>query len=153
MNCACRRPVKFEASPVNSSCHVTTHGLPASLRRGPPQRQDWLTGGTGLKMNYSIMFTEVSFCPEISILLQIIRIIHVTIWIMPEFYREGWAVCLQGGKHNEAPTDKKSHLLEPPWGTFRPPPIFKRAEVGANRFPESIQQWRPRRAGSACVVT
>ena len=60
-------------------------------------------------MNYSIIFTEISFYPETSILLQIIQIIHKTFWIMPEFDREGWAVCLfclQDGKRNETPTDK-----------------------------------------------
>ena len=68
-------------------------------------------------MNYSIIFTEISFSPETSILLQIIQIIHMTFWIMPEFDREGRAVCqfwLQGGKHNVTPTDKnpsdESHL-------------------------------------------
>ena len=44
---------------------------------GQPQRQDWLTGGVGLNMNYSIIFTEISSYPETSILLQIIRIIHM----------------------------------------------------------------------------
>ena len=29
-----------------------------------PQRQDSLTGGTGLYMNYSIIFTEISFYPD-----------------------------------------------------------------------------------------
>ena len=52
-----------------------------------PQRQARLTGGTGLYMNYSIIFTQISFYPETSILLQIIRIIHMTFRIMPEFDR------------------------------------------------------------------
>ena len=33
----------------------------------------------------------------------------MTFWIMPEFDRDGWGVCLfwlQGGKDNETPTDK-----------------------------------------------
>ena len=30
-------------------------------------------------MNYSIIFTEISFSPETSILLQIIQIIHMTV--------------------------------------------------------------------------
>ena len=69
-------------------------------------------------MNYSIIFTGISFSPETSILLQII---HMTYWIKPEFDREGRAVCqfwLQGGKNNETPTDKtKSFMaLESPWG-------------------------------------
>ena len=50
-----------------------------------PQKQARLTGGTGLYMNYSIIFTEISFYPETSILLQIIRIIHMTFRIIPEF--------------------------------------------------------------------
>ena len=33
----------------------------------------------GLNMNYSIIFTEISFSPETSILLQIIQIIHMTV--------------------------------------------------------------------------
>ena len=39
----------------------------------------------GLNMNYSFIFTEISFYSETLILLQII---HMTIWIMPEFDRE-----------------------------------------------------------------
>ena len=77
-------------------------------------------------MNYSIIFTEISFYPETSIQLQIIRIIHMTIWIIPESDREGRAVCqiwLQGGIHNETPTDKKTRLDEsPPGGPLAPPP-------------------------------
>ena len=42
----------------------------------------------GLNMNYSIIFTEISFSPETSILLQIIQIIHMTIGIMPESDRK-----------------------------------------------------------------
>ena len=34
-----------------------------------------------------IIFTEICFYPETSILLQIIRIIHMTFRIMPEFDR------------------------------------------------------------------
>ena len=40
----------------------------------------------------------------------------MTIWIMPEFDRKGMAVCLfwlQGSKHDKAPTDRNSRLLEP----------------------------------------
>ena len=43
-----------------------------------------LTDGTGLYMNYSIIFTEISFYPETSILLQIIQIIYMTYRIIPE---------------------------------------------------------------------
>ena len=55
----------------------------------------------------------------------------MTLWIMPEFDREGRAVCqfwLQGGKHNETPTDKnspdESHL-----GDLRTPPLFRKEET------------------------
>ena len=58
-----------------------------------PPRQNRLTGGIGLYMNYSIIFTEISFHPETSILLQIIQIIHMTFPINPEFDRPR-AVCL-----------------------------------------------------------
>ena len=61
----------------------------------------------------------------------------MTLWIMPEFDREGRAVCqfwLQGGKHNVTPTDKnpsdKSHL----GGLRTPPPFLGREET--TRFPE-----------------
>ena len=49
----------------------------------------------------------------------------MTVWIMPEFDREGRALCqfwVQGGKHNVTPTDKnlsdESHL-----GDLRTPPF------------------------------
>ena len=48
---------------------------------------DRLAGGTGLYMNYSIIFTEITFYPETSILLQIIQIIHMTFQIISEFDR------------------------------------------------------------------
>ena len=51
------------------------------------KRQDGLTDGTGLNMNYSIIFTEISFYPETPNLLQIIRIIHMTYQIKPELDR------------------------------------------------------------------
>ena len=38
-------------------------------------------------MYYAIIFTEISFYPETSILLQIIQIIHLTYRIIPEFDR------------------------------------------------------------------
>ena len=78
-------------------------------------------------MNYSIIFTEISFSPETSVLLQIIQIMHMTLWILPEFNREGRAVCqfwLQGGKHNETPTDKRTRRQESPWGP-KDPPTFR----------------------------
>ena len=55
----------------------------------------------------------------------------MTIWIMPEFDREGWAVCLfwlQGGKHNETPTDKKTKRMPGPvTGTLVAPKTSKGA--------------------------
>ena len=70
-------------------------------------------------MNYSIIFTEISFAPETSILLQIIQIIHMTFGIISESDREGRAVCqswLPGGKHNVTPTDKKFRQTRVTWG-------------------------------------
>ena len=49
----------------------------------------------------------------------------MTVWIIPESDREGGAVCqfwLQGGKHNETPTDKNLVWCDPPWGSPCPPP-------------------------------
>ena len=102
-------PLKsFTATPREVACHVTTCAPPASSRRGP-LRDSTVDRQIGLIMNYSIIFTEISFSPETSILLQIIQIIHMTTGIMPESDRKGRAVCqfwLQGGKHNVTPTDK-----------------------------------------------
>ena len=78
-------------------------------------------------MNYSIIFTEISFSPETSILLQIIQIIHMTVAIIPESESKGRAVCqfwLQGGKHNVTPTDKITLRRESPLGPLDPPPSF-----------------------------
>ena len=86
------------------------HARPTSSKE-VPQRQSGLT----------IMFTEISFSLETSILLQIIRKIHMTIWIISESDKKGRAVrqiWLQGGIHNETPTEKNF----PSWGTFGPPP-------------------------------
>ena len=65
---------------VDSTCHVTPgiHPLFHEQKGTKPQRQARLTGGTGLYMNYSIIFTEISFYTETSILLQIIGIIYMT---------------------------------------------------------------------------
>ena len=88
-------------------------------------------------MNYSIIFTEISFYPETSILLQIIRIIHMTIWIIPESDREARAVCqiwLQGGIHNETPTDKRKLVrTKAPLGIFGPSPLSKEGMRGLTR--------------------
>ena len=44
--------LKFWGPLVILTCHVTAHVLSASSKRGQPQRQDWLTDGVGLNMNY-----------------------------------------------------------------------------------------------------
>ena len=79
----------------------------------------------GLNMNYSTISTEISSYPESSILLQIILIINNTIRIIPEFDREGLAVCLfwlESGQHNETPTDKKKLVpSRVPSGDLRTP--------------------------------
>ena len=52
----------------------------------------------------------------------------MTIWIMPEFDREGRAVCqfwLQGGKHNVTPTDKNLSA-ESYLGDLRTPPLLRK---------------------------
>ena len=57
---------------------------------------------------------------------------------MPEFDREGRAVCqfwLQGGKHNETPTDKRTRPSRAPLGTSGDP-LLGRKE-GTLRFPET----------------
>ena len=78
--------------PCEATCHVTAHAPPVSSR--PCTSEAELTDRLiRLSMNYSIIFTEISFFSGTSILLQIIRIIHMTIWIIPESDREGRAVC------------------------------------------------------------
>ena len=92
-------------------------------RRGP-LRDSTGDRRIGLNMNYSIIFTEISFSPETSILLQIIQIIHMTVGIIPESDSKGRAVCqfwLQGGKHNVTPTDKITYRRESPGGLLDPP--------------------------------
>ena len=84
-------PVREWTSPfqTEATCHMTpsAHSLFHEQKGTTTQRQARLTGGTGLYMNYSIIFTEISFYPESSILLQIIQIIHMTFRIIPEFDR------------------------------------------------------------------
>ena len=79
-------------------------------------------------MNYLIIFTEISFSPETSILLQIIQIIHMTVGIIPESDRKGRAVCqswLQDDKHNVTPTDKNSSGESHPGDLLTSPPFFR----------------------------
>ena len=95
--------------PPRSSLSRDHLRTPFSSRLGP-HRDSTEDRRIGLNMNYSIIFTEISFSSETSILLQIIQIIHMTVGIIPESDRKGRAVCqfwLQGDKHNVTPTDKK----------------------------------------------
>ena len=117
-------------------------------RRGP-LRDSTGDRRIGLNMNYSIIFTEISFSPETSILLQIIQIIHMTFGIISESDSKGRAVCqfwLQGCKHNVTPTDKlptgESHL-----GDLLTPPFFGRKET--TKFPkkQSIKETLTRLGG------
>ena len=60
----------------------------------------------------------------------------MTLWIIPEFDREGRVVCqfwLQGGKHNETPTDKRTCPLRAPWGPLDPHPF--REKGGDSKVP------------------
>ena len=75
-------------NPRKALCLSRTHNPPAPSRGGP-LRDSTEDRRIGLNMNYSIIFTEISFSPETSILLQIIQIIHMTVGIIPESYREG----------------------------------------------------------------
>ena len=88
-------PLKsFTVPPREVACHVTTRVHASSLlfeARAPRDRTE--DRRIGLNMNYLIIFTEISFSPETSILLQIIQIIHMTVGIIPESDREGRAVC------------------------------------------------------------
>ena len=115
-HCVCRAHKSFTATPREVACHVTTRAHASSLlfeARAP--RDSTEDRRLGLNMNYSFIFTEISFSPETSILLQIIQIIHMTIGIIPESDRKGRAVCqswLPGGKHNVTPTDKNPKGFE-----------------------------------------
>ena len=60
---------------------------------------------------------------------------------MPKSDREGRAVCqfwLQGGKHNETPTDKRTRLLRVPLGTPGPPPF--REKGGDSKVPRDSRK-------------
>ena len=62
----------------------------------------------------------------------------MTIWIIPEFDREGRAVCQfwhQGGIHSETPTDKKNEKNESP--PLRPLSFLKGRNEGANKVPRN----------------
>ena len=129
------------ATPREVACHMTTraHASSCSFEERAP-RDSTEDRRIGLNMNYSIIFTEISFSPETSILLQIIQIIHMTIGIISESDRKGRAVCqswLPVGKHNVTPTDKNSGRRESPRGLsdFLTPPFFK-GRKETTKFPE-----------------
>ena len=81
------------AHPVRewTPCHVTPGTCPLFYKQKgtTPQRQARLTGGTGLYMNYSIIFTEISYYPETSILLQIIHNYDISDYTRIRQIREG----------------------------------------------------------------
>ena len=87
-HCVCRCPLKsFYSYPFREVTFDLSRDHCARIllfsRRGP-LRDSTGDRGIGLNMNYSIIFTEISFSPETSILLQIIQIIHMTFGIIPE---------------------------------------------------------------------
>ena len=118
----------FTATPREVACHVTTRAcsIPCSFEARAP-RDSTEDRRIGLNMNYSNIFTEISFSPETSILFQIIQVIHMTVGIIPESDREGRAVCqswLQGDKHNVTPTDKNPSDESHPGDLLTYPPLF-----------------------------
>ena len=89
--------VVFTATPREATCHQTAHARPTSSSEGTSETE--LTDRQiGLNMNYSIIFTEINFSPETSILLQIIRIIHMTIWIIQNLTEKGGQSVRSGSK-------------------------------------------------------
>ena len=138
-HCVCRAPLSPSRPPLRSclshdhSCALISLLLPGA---GAP-RDSTEDRRIGLNMNYWIIFTEISFSPETSIVLQIIQIIHMTFGIISESDREGRAVCqswLTGDKHNVTPTDKNSVRRESPRGPD-PPPFFK-GRKETTKFPQ-----------------
>ena len=131
-HCVCRCPLKsFYGYPFREVTFDLSRDHCARVllfsRRGP-LRDSTGDRRIGLNMNYSIIFTEISFSPETSLLLQIIQIIHMTFGIIPESDSKGRAVCqfwLQGGKHNVTPTDKLPSGESHPGDLLTlPPPFF-----------------------------
>ena len=107
--------------------HSRTLNLPAPSRRGP-LRDSTEDRRIGLNMNYSIIFTEISFSPETSILLQIIQIIHMTLRIIPESdrIREGSLSVLAPRRQTQYDSHRqKSVRGESPWGPPDLPPFFR----------------------------
>ena len=76
-------------------------------------------------------FTEISFSPETSILLQIIRIIHMTVWIIPESDREeGSSLSVLAPRWQTTMRLPQTKTLsgESPLGDLRTPPFLGRKE-------------------------
>ena len=59
----------FTAAPREVACHLITRARSLSLLLRGPLRDSTEDRLIGLNMNYSIIFTEISFSPETSILL------------------------------------------------------------------------------------
>ena len=129
-HCVCEALSSPSRLPPRSSLscdHSGTLNPPAPSRRGS-FRDSTEDRRIGLNMNYSIIFTEIGFSPETSILLQIIQIIHMTVGIIPESDRKGRAVCqswLQGDKQSVTPTDKNPSDESHPGDLLSYPPFFR----------------------------
>ena len=101
-------PLKsFTATPREVACH---HAHTLAPSRPGPLGDSTEDRRIGLHMNYSIIFTEISFSPETAILLHIIQIIYMTLGIMPESdrKREGSLSVLAPRRQTQCvtPTDK-----------------------------------------------
>ena len=118
MNCVCQPQVSFTATPAKLPV-TRLRRLVLLLQRKDTSGIELTDRRIGLNMNYSIIFTEITFSRETSILfeiIKIIRIIHMTIWIIPESDRDLRAV--------------------PSWGLLPPPPP-KKEEVIKSVCPSS----------------
>ena len=126
MNCVYRRLVVFVATPCTATCHVTLHARPTCSRDGNSETE-LADRRIGLNMNFSIIFTEISFSPETSSLLQIIRIIHMTIWIIQNLTEKGGQSVRSGSKvvYTMRFPQTKTCLDKSPLGgpSRRPPPL------------------------------
>ena len=116
---------------------TTVHALTLLLQGEGPLEDRTEDRRIGLNMNYSIIFTEISFSPETSILLQIIQIIHITLWIMPEFDREGrgsLSVLAPRWQITTRLPQTRPCLERAPWGP--PDPLFFGRKEGTLSSPK-----------------